>query len=415
MEKYKNVQPKVNIHVDKLPDITIWNLKQHKYLIALDVHKAYDFVMLDILDAFIQNDPFFTSVEKEEWQEELRDLRALNMDISGNIIYRSQGIPQGSELAPYLFNYYMSRILEDPIIIELLKDCEFVIYADNIFIVNDFDNVEKCQLLVSNLNKAFKKYNFSFKNKYRIIYVAGIGYPTTMCKIDELDKYDTIKILGMKFSLIEHPRNGLLMILNLNDGFFKLKYKFSGPGYKMINIAKRYIIPKYNFYNSLLYNAALKDDYRNWFKKELRNWLKSSIVTVKISDNMLEHILGNIDKYSYFDFGNIYNTYSYWFNEFTTDFQMENNFKMLNKIKQLSKFIWDNKIPLTEKSLDIICLEDRAENLNTINKYPRYQKDINLVKSFRHLDILFNKFVTNQNPLSDSFDYLVNNSLYKDK
>ena len=204
--KDKNVQTKINIHVDKLPEISFWNLKQHKYLIALNVHKAYESVMLYILDQFIQNDIYFTDFEKEEWQAEVEDLKASNIDISGNNIYSSQGIPQDSELAPYLLNYYMSRILEDPIIIKLLKDCEFTIYADNIFIVNNFDNEEMCKKLVVNLNNAFNKYNFSFKREYRIIKIDDFSFPNEFKKSNELDNYQSINISGIKFNPIEFPR-----------------------------------------------------------------------------------------------------------------------------------------------------------------------------------------------------------------
>ena len=267
---------------------------EKKYLIVLNVHKAYDFVMLDILDQFIQNDPYFTNSEKEQWQEELKDLSALNIDISGNIIYRSQGIFQESELAPYLLNYYMSRILEDPIIIKLLQDCEFTIYADNIFIANNFDNEEMCRKLVVNLNNAFNKYNFSFKREYRIFKIGGFDFPNEIIKIDEIDNHKCIKTIGMKSNTTENQRQ----ILKFNEAFLKSKYKPSDSGYKMFNITKKYIIAKCNFYNSLLYTKYLKKVNKDWFKRELRNWLKANLVKFPYLDNGIIKIRSIFNKYS---------------------------------------------------------------------------------------------------------------------
>ena len=269
---------------EKNSELLTIDLEKYKYLIALGVHKAYDSVMLYMLDSFIQNDPYFTNSEKEEWQEEVKDFSALNIDISGNNIYRFQGIPQDSELAPYLLNYYMSRILEDPIIIKLLNDCEITIYADNIFILNNFDNEEMCRKLVVNLNNAFNKYNFSFKKEYRIINIGGFSFPNDFIKAKEFDNYQSIKTSVIKFSSIEYSREKL----NFNEILFNSKYKFSGPCYKMINIAKRNITSKCNFYNSLLYTKHLKQDYKNLLKRELRNWLKANLIIVKISNNIIE-------------------------------------------------------------------------------------------------------------------------------
>jgi hypothetical protein len=272
--KDKNVQTKINIHVDKLPETLFGNLKQHKYLIALNVHKAYDSVMLYILDQFIQNDPYFTISEKEEWQEEIKDLNALNMNISGNIINISQGIPQDSELAPYLLNYYMSRILEDPIIIKLLNDCEITIYEDNICIVNNFENKEMCRKLVVNLNNAFNKYNLSFNREYRIIKIGGISFLNEFEGVNGLDNYQSINIFGTNNDPMEHSKKSL----NFNEALFKLKYKSFDKGYNTINKAKRYI-------------------KLDWFKSELRIWLKESLVIVKISDNMILIFSANITRF----------------------------------------------------------------------------------------------------------------------
>jgi hypothetical protein len=266
---------------EKNPEFLTIDFEKYKYLIAINVHKAYDFISLYILDQFIENDPNFTNSEKEEWQEELKDLSALNMDISGNIICRFQGIPQDSELAPYLLNYYMSRILEDPIIVKLLKDCEIIIYEDKIFIINNFDNEEMCRKLLVNLNNAFNKYNLSFEREYRIIKIGHFGFLNKSIKIDVLDNNQNIKISGTKFIFIEHSRK----ILNFYEIFFQLKHKII-QSYKIINIAKRYIMIKFNFYNSLLHTKYLKQVYKDWLIRELRNWLKANLNLIIFLSNL---------------------------------------------------------------------------------------------------------------------------------
>ena len=73
--------------------------------------KAYDNVDLNILNKIIleMNPP---DEVRLEWEDELRDLRTLNMDVSGVCIKRSNGLLQVSELAPGLFNIYTAYILD---------------------------------------------------------------------------------------------------------------------------------------------------------------------------------------------------------------------------------------------------------------------------------------------------------------
>ena len=65
----------------------------------------------------------------------------------------------------------------------------------------------------------------------------------------------------MEFSLLEDPRHDYMINLNFNE-----IYKFSGLGYKTINIVKRYIIPQYNLYNGLLNIKIPKEYYKIWWK-----------------------------------------------------------------------------------------------------------------------------------------------------
>ena len=59
-----------------------------------DITKAYDNMDLDILDRYISE---MNPLEEIllEWQDELQDLKVLNMDVSGVCIKRSNGNPSG--------------------------------------------------------------------------------------------------------------------------------------------------------------------------------------------------------------------------------------------------------------------------------------------------------------------------------
>ena len=372
-----------------------------KYLIVLDVHKAYDFVKLDILNNWIINDDKISELAKVEWLDQLDDFRALNFDISGHILKRTRGIPQGSELSPYLFNYYMTRILEQPEIVDLLKDSAISIYADNIFIVNYKTEMENVNL-VKNLNREFMKYNFVFKaDELRIVQIDGIGYPTKMKPVKQLDKFDSFKILGQRISIINNK-----YILNPNDMLFDIKYKYSDYPYKMINIAKKYIIPKFNFHLSVLelWSKELVKQYTNSFKTKLHNWLQQALVTRKIPGVMIDYLIGLkplTDKY-----GSVGNTYTFWITKFNNDFGTETkNYKACNRLLYLADIIWEEKIPLTIRSIKkIIFDEEYTPNKIEIKQYENYGNEGKLVKTFQALDRVFNSFVTEKNPLSEIYN-----------
>ena len=92
-----------------------------------DITKSYDNVDLDKLKRIIleMNPP---DEVRLEWEDELRDLRTLNMDVSGVCIKRSNGLPQGSELAPGLFNIYTTYILNH---LTVSDQIEIAVFADN--------------------------------------------------------------------------------------------------------------------------------------------------------------------------------------------------------------------------------------------------------------------------------------------
>ena len=116
------------------------DIEESKYCLALvDVKKAYDNVDLDTLNTAVL---YFLSQEDDpdplvlqEWLAELEDLRQLNMEVEGYLIKRSNGLPQGSELAPGLFNLYTTFLLNT--IQDLPQDVKIWIFADNWVIGRD--------------------------------------------------------------------------------------------------------------------------------------------------------------------------------------------------------------------------------------------------------------------------------------
>lgn len=376
-----------------------------KYLITLDVYKAYDFVNIDLLNNWILNDINIPYDAKEEWIEELKDLNALNFDVSGNIIYRTQGLPQGSELSPYLFNYYITRILEDDRIRNLFdEDMKVTIYADNIIIVSKKPYLDNLLWIVL-LNAEFSRFNFSFKEDFTIEEIKGVALPNNInLDMKELEGNKT-KILGFPISFYQN-----YFTINTNAFKFTLKYRFSGIPYKMIMIAKKFIIPKYRFYHTLLYVSSTKEamqQYVEWFKSRLRFWLMRTIVTVKIPDEMLEYLIGEKESYKILQYGNVINTYSFWFTYFTEFFNEDvNNHEIINKLVALANLMWLAQTPLTTKSIKEIIFSDKPiPNRNSFINYELYPNKNMMVKSFKTIDRLYNCFIADKNPFIELYDH----------
>ena len=102
------------------------------YIAIADVTKAYDNVDLDILDRMVMglNPP---PDVVQEWKQELYDLRELYFNIGSFTIKRTNGLPQGSELAPLLFNFFISHILKSEEFYRIVElfEIDVYVYADN--------------------------------------------------------------------------------------------------------------------------------------------------------------------------------------------------------------------------------------------------------------------------------------------
>ena len=109
-------------------------LKGCKYILTFDIYKAYDNVDLDTLDNLM--DYYCSDLDVlAEWKNQLMDMKMLNMSISGQMLYRTKGVPQGSELAPFLFNFFTTCILYA--IDSLGISSKILIYADNWILINN--------------------------------------------------------------------------------------------------------------------------------------------------------------------------------------------------------------------------------------------------------------------------------------
>lgn len=93
----------------------------------VDVAKTYYHINLFKLEEIIRemNPPPDVLMK---WEDKFQDLQVLNMDVSGVCIKRRNRLPQGSELAPGLFNIYITYILEH---LNISHEVENALFAGN--------------------------------------------------------------------------------------------------------------------------------------------------------------------------------------------------------------------------------------------------------------------------------------------
>ena len=189
-----------------------------------------------------------------------------------NIISNKSSYP--AEIKKHLINEIINTIYD----LEINSNTDFLneLNVLNLFEVNHNDLMEN-PIKENNLeNKIFNKVN-----KFKTTFSYDI-------KIINENLSNEIKLNN---NWIGKPPNTKRFCFSQNKYRFKI---IINKGYKMINIAKRYIISKVNFYNSLLYIKNLKQDYKDLFKRELRNWLKAYLINIKISDNIIVKFSNNI-------------------------------------------------------------------------------------------------------------------------
>jgi hypothetical protein len=244
-----------------------------------DVRKAYDNVDLDHLDRMIRyecQDEFII----QQWEEQYLDMMALNMDVNGYLIKRTKGLPQGSELAPVLFNFYTTIILRD---LKLADDVDYGIFADNwVFTANSEKSLREAMI---STNIVLKTYGLEFElNEAFISWTNGTLFDTREFTQEEDALAKTYKFLGIPWNF----SNGKVLF-NWDDVKFKLTKWMIKPGYETIKMAKKFLIPKFRYYWTYLSKISKSNakEYLLWFKKVLRKWLQHQLIYQNISDDFM--------------------------------------------------------------------------------------------------------------------------------
>ena len=384
------------------------NLSKETTLIALDIYKCYDNIDLTILNDMILNDINFNEVAKQEWIHTLMDLYALNYDLNGKVIYRTKGIPQGSILAPFICNYYISRIINYPHYQQFVKELKVTIYADNIFIVCKGKSDQEINDIITNFKILFDIFKLKF-NEPQIYKFNKIKSNTNTSYIKDENKVKYAKILG-------------LPIINYENTIMvdpkKIKFNFiepiSQPGYKVIKRIRKFIVPKYNFYRKIIENWTndnFKKNYTKWFKINLREFLQKSIINIKFSDTFIDYI---IDKNSinikevikWLEYNGRF--YSYWlqsYNDFKPD--EANNYKIINTIKNLGQNLLQNHKKFNRNTINKILKDNIPVNIYKTweNEYGK-EDSPNYRETFKALDHLYFTYITKQN-IFGAFDDII--------
>jgi len=253
-----------------------------------DITKAYDNVNLDKLDEIIRemNPP---ADVLEEWQDELKDLKTLNMNVSGVCIKRSNGLPQGSELAPGLFNIYTTYILNH---IEIPFYLDVAIFADN-WVISGTISKEKMKEEIIKINFQLVEYNLEFTmNEVEIDQIKKI---VNKPKLDEEEIEEEkknnheIKFLGVKWYISNKGEAWF----DGNDYRWNLPNYASGPGFRILQQYKKFVIPKFRYYHTYLkiVNQKSADELEKWLIKKIRFKLQKELIYLKIPNELITELI----------------------------------------------------------------------------------------------------------------------------
>lgn len=306
-----------------------------KVFVFADVEKAYDHVNLNILNDAMHDlcdSPFVL----QEWADEMRDLTQLNMMIGDIEIKRTNGLPQGSELAPGLFNIYTTYILKKTK--NLLDDSiDVMIFADNwIF---SFDLTKKDRSLLEIRNWLFA-YNAELINTYKMNFTWDEIMYVPFSKLEMETKEDIqiheFKFLGVKWRFT----NAGKLWIDQESVKFNFKNCVTAPGYTVIEFAKRFIVSKYRYYLEYLSIFIDVSNYQKWFKNKLKLWLSKRLICYKISNELLDNIITPKDKKHHFKMFFTPNFAKY--NNTTTVF-LHNKQILLNKLHELAKLMLEKR------------------------------------------------------------------------
>jgi hypothetical protein len=219
----------------------------------------------------------------EEWDQQLYDMSALNMDINGYILKRTKGLPQGSELAPALFNFYTTCILEE---LQLQEGTDVAIFADNW--VFKADSKDKLLELMNRANELLKTFGMEFNtDEARFFRTADQGFDVEPME-KEKENEQTYKFLGIKWHF-----NNFNVWFKQEEAKFQLPKWRIKPGYETIKLVKKFIVPKFRYYWGYLKKISRTESYEylQWFKKVLRTWLQKQLICQNLPERMIEEII----------------------------------------------------------------------------------------------------------------------------
>lgn len=265
-------------------------MQRSTLLAFVDIKKAYDNVDLDILNRVIISMHPPDDI-LQEWFDELADLRALNMDVCGEKIKRSNGLPQGSELAPMLFNIYTTHILNNLVtIFPPANRYEIKVFADNWVIASKTISRNEMIDLIYKINAwLLTNYKLEFTmDEMEIQQVEG----KTNTEEKPILKHE-IPFLGVKWKF--DMENKLY--------FDHIDYKWELPpirllpGYSTFRFIKKFIVPKFRYYYDYL-DVIQPDEankYIKWFRNALIRYIRKQCNMIKIHGKLIDELIKPID------------------------------------------------------------------------------------------------------------------------
>lgn len=281
-----------------------------QYIIVADIVKAYDNVDLTILDNFLCqkiNDPLVAL----QWKDELADLKTININVNGEIIQRTKGLPQGSKLGPLLFNMYTEYILSTISNIIENYNAKLFIYADNWAIL----------LTASTYLDALEFYN-SINAKLQNVGMTFEIPETLISRVDRKDDFPSIpnsnwpleritkELQNFNKDMESHKLLGWPLVFYKINNEFCVSFKGSELLFELDHIYSYYwkdaiqfwiirIISKFKYkYEGIYYSgfAKLAALYRLWFVKTSYFWLKKYLLSFEVSYEFIYDNLNGIHK-----------------------------------------------------------------------------------------------------------------------